>query len=58
MLAIVAISSAFFSCSNDDDDNENKEVVVSSTDALMLESFVLDGMEPTITRASADEDFP
>ena len=58
MLAIVAISSAFISCSSDDDDNENKEVVVSSTDALMLESFVLDGMEPTITRASADEDFP
>ena len=57
-LAIMAISSAFISCSSDDDDNKNNEAVVPSTDALMLESFVLDGMEPTITRASANEDFP
>ena len=57
-LAIMAISSAFISCSSDDDDKKNNEAVVPSTDALMLESFVLDGMEPTITRASANEDFP
>lgn len=53
-LALMAISSALSSCSSDDDSN----VVVSSTDALMLENFILDGMPSTITRSAAGVDFP
>lgn len=56
LLTALVISSAFFSCS--DDDNEGTNPVVPETDALMLEQFFLDEMEPTITRASTDEDFP
>ena len=59
-LAVIAISSALSSCSKDDDetDKEKSDVVVSSSDALMLENFILDGSEPIITRASVEEDFP
>ena len=52
----MAISSAFMSCSDDNDGDNN---AVSSADPLMLESFVLDGMEEaTITRSGVGVDFP
>ena len=45
----------FISCSDDNDDGNN---ATSSADPLMLESFVLDGMdESTITRSEAGVDF-
>jgi len=56
LVALMAISSAFFSCSDDDNESANYETPV--TNALMLEKFFLDDMAPTITRASAAEDFP
>lgn len=55
-LALMAVSSAFMSCSDDNDGDNN---AVSSADPLMLESFVLDGMEEaTITRSGVGVDFP
>ena len=55
LLALVAFSSAFVSCSKDDDDPMSG---ATSADALMLEDFVLDGMESVISRPSAGVDFP
>lgn len=52
----MTVSSAFMSCSDDNDGDNN---AVSSADPLMLESFVLDGMEEaTITRSGVGVDFP
>ena len=55
-LALIAISSAFISCSKDDDEESNSNF--SSANALMLEDFLLDGMESTITRSAPGLDFP
>lgn len=54
-VALMAFSSAFISCSKDDDEGSNTE---SSMNPLMVENFVLDGMESTITRPAAGMDFP
>lgn len=59
LLALVACSCAFTACSSDDDDsNESATVIEYDEDALMLEGFTLDNMEPLVSRASAEEDFP
>ncbi|MDO5482943.1 MAG: hypothetical protein Q4F47_07900 [Bacteroidaceae bacterium] len=63
-LALMLVSNVFISCSDDNDggnsdnDDDDSSIVISSTDALMLEDFIWDDMEPSVTRASADEDFP
>ena len=56
LLALLALSSTFISCN--DDDNDGDFIPPIPTNALMLEDFVLDEMPTTISRASADEDFP
>lgn len=53
--ALMAFSSAFISCSKDDDGGSNAE---SSVNPLMVENFVLDGMNASITRPNTGVNFP
>ena len=56
-LALIAISSAFISCSKDDDEESNSNVLsANAPDAIRLVSA--DGMESTITRSAPGLDFP
>ena len=54
-VALMAFSSAFISCSKDDDGGSNAE---SSVNPLMVENFVLDGMNASITRPNTGVNFP
>lgn len=54
-VALMAFSCVFISCSKDDD---NTDEGTSSVNSLMVENFVLDGMNASITRSHTGMDFP
>ena len=56
LLAAVVLAACMFTSCNEDYDNPRMKA--SPEDALMLNNFIWDGMEPTVTRNSTGEDFP